>query len=225
LLIHRFIVIEQDLIVKCEGKEVGFLEEDFLNDLQPGKIFAISGKLFKYKYIKGNIIFADRVNFQICDFPVWRSEYLPASYEVCTEISNFRNKIISLLKSHTTKSEIFNHFADYHFDSLAMNEIYEHLLLQYFWERIHNVDVDYKNNILVEIIEKDENDLIAIFHISFGMKINTLFSLFLTSHIIQKMNIELSIYSSDTGVFFYFQRSKLDMLVENIKRYRVKINR
>jgi ATP-dependent Lhr-like helicase len=87
-----------DVVVRGDDERVGRLDEDYLDTLDPGEVFALGGGRFAFRYRRGSKVYVDRTD-ERPTVPSWFAERLPLSYDAGRALLGFRRKLLSRFES------------------------------------------------------------------------------------------------------------------------------
>ena len=77
---------------------VGTLDENYLDTLESGDVFALGGERFAFRYRRGSKVYVDRTN-ERPTVPSWYSERLPLSYDLGCEVLSFQAQLLERLRA------------------------------------------------------------------------------------------------------------------------------
>ncbi|MDR0913253.1 MAG: ATP-dependent helicase [Methanobrevibacter sp.] len=104
------------VIVKSDNKVIGYVEEDFMEKLNKGDTFTLGGKIYRFNYAKGMVIYVSQSD-KTPTIPAWYSSKLPLSFDLALDIQRFRaimeGKLIAIDENRRTKEEIIEFINDY----------------------------------------------------------------------------------------------------------------
>ena len=93
-------------VFDTKKKWIGSIEEEFLTKLKQGDIFALGGKLYQFEYAKEHELLRHRCAEQAPrPYRHGISEQLPLSYELASEIGEFRARFSGMLKKYMKQQE------------------------------------------------------------------------------------------------------------------------
>lgn len=124
------------VVVKCKGKIVGRIEEEFMERLHKGDTFVLGGKVYRFNYARGmtvNVTPADALP----TIPSWFSEQLPLSFDLAMKIQYFRAMMETKFRMGKSKDEILNFIQKFlYVDKNAAYSIYRYFQEQYLYAEI-----------------------------------------------------------------------------------------
>ena len=83
-------------VVTRDGDAVGTLDENYLDTLAPGDVFALGGERFAFRYRRGSKVYADRTD-ERPTVPTWYAERLPLSADLAAEVLAFQADLLDRL--------------------------------------------------------------------------------------------------------------------------------
>jgi ATP-dependent Lhr-like helicase len=84
-------------VVTRDGDAVGTLDENFLDTLAPGDVFALGGERFAFRYRRGSKVYVDRTD-ERPTVPTWYAERLPLSGDLAAEVLAFQADLLERLE-------------------------------------------------------------------------------------------------------------------------------
>ncbi|WP_144920463.1 ATP-dependent helicase [Halorubrum salsamenti] len=84
-------------VVTRDGEPVGTLDENYLDTLAPGDVFALGGERFAFRYRRGSKVYADRTD-ERPTVPTWYAERLPLSADLASEVLAFQADLLDRLE-------------------------------------------------------------------------------------------------------------------------------
>jgi len=84
---------EAMVAVRLKRRTLGFIEETFLRNLQPGDVFIIAGRAVKLDRVASLECFVSRANDSTPTVPRWNANKMPLTNKVAEEIVAFRTEI------------------------------------------------------------------------------------------------------------------------------------
>ena len=84
-------------VVTRDGDAVGTLDENYLDTLAPGDVFALGGERFAFRYRRGSKVYVDRTD-ERPTVPTWYAERLPLSADLATEVLSFQADLVDRLE-------------------------------------------------------------------------------------------------------------------------------
>ncbi|MDR1721634.1 MAG: ATP-dependent helicase [Methanobrevibacter sp.] len=185
-----------NVLVKCDNKPVGKIDQDFVDKLKKGDTFVLGGSVYRFNYGKGMTINVSPATGPPT-IPSWFSGQLPLSFDLALDIQRFRAIMESKFKANRTKEEIMEFLDDYlYIDEFGANSIYEYFNEQYLYAQIPS-----NKKLLVEYYTGFGGRKFVIFHSLFGREVNDALSRATAYIIAKKYNIDVTISISDNGFY------------------------
>lgn len=183
-------------VVKCKGKVVGRIDEEFLEKLRKGDTFVLGGKIYRFNYTRGMTVNVTPASGPPT-IPSWFSEQLPLSFDLAVDIQRFRDIIDAKFHYGESKNEIIDFIADYlHLDYNAAHAIYQYFREQYLYAKIPS-----KRRLLVEFYKGFGGRKFIIFHSLFGRRVNDALSRAIAYIIAKKYKRDVMISVTDNGFY------------------------
>ncbi len=159
------------LVITRSGKPVGTVEEEFAEILDPGDIFVLGGKTYRFIRSEGLKIIVEPAEGQRPTVPSWYSEMLPLSYDSALLVGAFRRRIARLIEEGREDEAFRILVEDYRLETHAAKNI-----IEYIREQLEYIGIVPGDDlILVELFE-DEAGYSAVFHTLYGRRVNDAFS-------------------------------------------------
>jgi len=183
-------------VVKCAGKVVGRVEEEFMEKLQKGDTFVLGGNIYRFNYARGMSINVSPASGPPT-IPSWFSEQLPLSFDLALDIQRFRENMEGKFYYGRSKEEIMSFIQDYlYVDYNAANSIY-----QYFREQFLYASIPSNRRLLVEFYTGFGGRKFVVFHSLFGRRVNDALSRAVAYVIAKKYKRDVMISVSDNGFY------------------------
>ncbi len=196
-------------VITLENKWIGSIEEEFLSKLEPGDIFVLAGKPFRFEFSKVMKAYVSPAIGQIPTIPPWYSEQLPLSYELALEIGKFRELFSGALQKDGVGRGIFakkrkldkKSEAAKVLDAMPMDGNAKLAMQGYFAEQMLYAGVVPNEKLI--LIEKtydgeQERNLI-IFHSLYGRRVNDALSRIAAITIGEKYDADVAVNVTDNG--------------------------
>jgi len=191
------------VVFTTDGKFIGMIEEDFLERLNRGDIFVLSGKTYRFLFAKGLKAYVEPAFDLKPTVPSWFSEMLPLSFDLAIEIGKFRKMMFELIDKNVSKEKVVNMLKrEYHADANSANSIYEYFVEQYKFLKLFGLSVeDFPSNdvILIERFVDEYGRLNVIFHTLYGRRVNDALSRAFAYVLGKKVAEEVGIAICDNG--------------------------
>lgn len=182
--------------VKCNGRVVGRIEEDFMEKLQKGDTFVLGGNIYRFNYARGMTVNVTPSSGPPT-IPSWFSEQLPLSFDLSLDIQNFRDIMDGKFRMGRSKEEIMDFIHEYlYVDYNAANSIYHYFREQYLFAQIPGL-----KNLLVEFYTGFGGRKFVVFHSLFGRRVNDALSRAVAYVIAKKYRRDVMISVSDNGFY------------------------
>ncbi|ERG95135.1 ATP-dependent helicase [Haloquadratum walsbyi] len=184
------------VLTRGEDKQVGTLDEDYLDTLEKGDVFVLGGDRFEYRYRRGSKVYVDRTS-ERPTVPSWFSERLPLSYDLGREIAAFQGELINRLEADGAAAtrQWLNTFPVDTNSAQAITRIYDQ---QRQYTGATSVSTD--NRLVVEEeLDKDSYRRRFYIHSTYGRRFNDGLSRLLAYHCAQQTNANVKIAVADNG--------------------------
>ncbi len=183
-------------VVKCGGKVVGRIEEEFMEKLQKGDTFVLGGNIYRFNYARGMSVNVSPANGPPT-IPSWFSEELPLSFDLSLDIQRFRANMDGKLYYGRSKTEIIEFIQEYlYVDDNAANSIFE-----YFREQFLYAEIPSNQRLVVEFYTGFGGRKFVIFHSLFGRRVNDALSRAVAYIVAKKYKRDVMISISDNGFY------------------------
>ncbi|MBU4535732.1 MAG: ATP-dependent helicase [Euryarchaeota archaeon] len=183
-------------VVKCAGKVVGRIEEDFMEKLRKGDSFVLGGNIYRFNYARGMSVNVSPASGPPT-IPSWFSEQLPLSFDLAVDIQRFRDIMDSKLSYGKSKEEIMEFIHGY----LYVDYNAAHSIFQYFQEQYLFAHIPSNRRLLVEYYTGFGGRKFVVFHTLFGRRVNDALSRALAYIIAKKFKRDVMISVSDNGFY------------------------
>lgn len=183
-------------VVKCAGKVVGRIEEEFMEKLRKGDTFVLGGDIYRFNYARGMSVNVSPSSGPPT-IPSWFSEQLPLSFDLAVDIQRFRDIMDGKFAYGRSKKEILKFIHDYlYVDYNAAHSIYQYFKEQYLYAHIPS-----NRRLLVEYYTGFGGRKFVVFHSLFGRRVNDALSRALAYIIAKKYKRDVMISVSDNGFY------------------------
>ena len=184
------------VIVKCDGENVGKIEEEFMEKLKKGDSFVLGGITYRYNYSRGMTINVSPT-YGPPTIPSWYSEQLPLAFELAVDIQRFRYILESKFQYNRTKEEILEFLYEYlYIDEYAAKSIYEYFKEQYDYAQIPN-----RQKLVIEYYTGFGGRKFVVFHSLFGRKVNDALARAIAYIASEKNKKNITISVTDNGFY------------------------
>ncbi|MCQ8905231.1 MAG: ATP-dependent helicase, partial [Methanothermobacter sp.] len=183
-------------VVKCNGKVVGRIEEDFMEKLRKGDTFVLGGRIYRFNYARGMTVNVTPASGPPT-IPSWFSEQLPLSFDLAVDIQRFRDIMDGKFQYGRSRDEIMEFIGSYlHVDERAASSIYEYFREQYLYAGIPSI-----RRMLVEYYTGFGGRKFIVFHSLFGRRVNDAISRAVAYVIARRYRRDVMISVSDNGFY------------------------
>ncbi len=166
---------EAKVKVLLDGRRyVGDLEEGFVEYLEPGDVFVLGGRTYRFVKSKGLKIIVKSAEGSRPTVPSWYSEMLPLTYDSALEVGKFRRWVLKLLRERGFEDAVKAVKRDLKVSSSVAENV-----VRYVWEQMRYTGghVPGNDEVLVEVWEdRAAGELDVIFHYLFGRRVNSALS-------------------------------------------------
>ncbi len=184
------------VLTRSEDKQVGTLDEDYLDTLETGDVFVLGGDRFEYRYRRGSKVYVDRTS-ERPTVPSWFSERLPLSYDLGREIASFQGEVINRLEADgvTATRQWLDEFPIDANSARAITRIYDQ---QRQYTGATSVSTDDRL-VVEEELDRDSYRRRFYIHSTYGRRFNDGLSRLLAYHCAQQTNANVKIAVADNG--------------------------
>jgi ATP-dependent Lhr-like helicase len=200
-------------VFNTNKKWIGNIEEEFLTKLKEGDIFTLGGRLYKFEYAKGMKAYVSDAHASAPTIPPWFSEQLPLSYELASEIGEFREKLSVMMRKHMETKGISRFRKgmkmpddiDKYLSTLPIDENSKKAIFSYFLEQMLFADEVPTNKFLLIELTKgmdEKNSNYIVFHSLFGRRVNDALSRALALQMAEMFDVDIDIMINDNGFLF-----------------------
>ena len=197
-----------NVILAKSKKWIGNIEEEFLTRLEPGDIFALGGRLYKFEYARGMKCYVNDAADSSPTIPPWFSEQLPLSYKLAVEIGRFRKSFGAIVK-RCVGSRILNKKAypraipdkvgDF-LGAFPIDDKGKDALFGYFAEQILFAGIVPNDElILIESTKEEAGKTTVVFHSLFGRRVNDALSRLVAMLLGEMFDMDMAIIVNDNG--------------------------
>ncbi len=155
-------------------RRIGYLEEPFVENLDPGDIFVLGGGTYRFLGCSGNKVFVEPVKGLRPTVPSWVSEMLPLTFDLGEAVAEFRYYIWSLLRD--SKEDEARRYIEREMraNKSAVDNIIRYIRIQGdFLERLGSSTFHSRENLIIErYMDYMEGMRYIIFHTVFGRRVN-----------------------------------------------------
>ncbi len=182
-------------------RRVGYLEEEFLEELEPGDIFILGGHVYRFKWARGLNAYVEPADGMRPTVPRWVSELLPLTFDLGEAVADFRYQVYLMLKASKVDEA-----KDYIRRELRADENSIHNIIRYidlqrrYLESLGIYEFHSRNNLLVEsFIMRGEIGVYYVFHTVFGRRVNNVLAKALANIIRKIEGVSVRVIVDDHG--------------------------
>ncbi len=155
-------------------RRIGYLEEPFVENLDPGDIFVLGGGTYRFLGCSGNKVFVEPVKGLRPTVPSWISEMLPLTFDLGEAVAGFRYDIWRLLRDGREDEARKYIEKEMRANKWAVDNIIRYIKIQgEFLEKLGLDTFHSRENLIIEqYIVYNERMRYIIFHTVFGRRVN-----------------------------------------------------
>ncbi|MBP2171735.1 ATP-dependent helicase [Methanococcus voltae] len=211
-----------DVYVRANKDWIGKLDEQYLDRLEKGDVFALGGEHLKFVYRRGSKVYVDKTS-EKPNIPNWYSERLPLSYDLGKNVLEFKKTAIEKYGNGILKEWL----SELPIDNNSVESLYG-----LFGQQIQykgNDSISLPNKLVIEEYNgegydgykkdkkgKTENKYLYI-HSNYGRKFNDGFSRAIAYKISEHFGVGVLVSVSDTGFSLEIPKKKRIEIVQIIK--------
>jgi ATP-dependent Lhr-like helicase len=154
------------VVVTLQGRYVGNLEEEFVEILEPGDVFVLSGRTFKFIKSEGLRVLVEPADGARPTVPSWFSEMLPLSFDSALRVGRFRRMLASMMAEGRVDEALELLVKEYRLQRKAAEAIVDYVREQLLYVG----DVPGDDLILVEYFYDEGWNV--VFHTLYGRRVN-----------------------------------------------------
>ncbi len=196
---------EAKIAVISNGSMIGSLEEEFVEILEPGDVFVLGGKTYRFLKADGMKVYVEPAEHERPTVPSWFSEMLPLSFDSALLVGEFRESVAELIgegKAEKARRLLIEH---YRLEPHAADEV-----IQYIWEQLAYVGtVPGRRTVLIEYFPSD-GEWNIVFHMLFGRRVNDALSRAYASVLSDKLNVPVKVSVTDNGFMLSYEGREPD---------------
>ncbi len=156
---------EAHVTVKIGSDVIGEIDEGFLMRLSKGDIFVLGGQTYEFRYARGMTAQVKASVGRPPTVPSWFSEMLPLSFDLASEIGDFRYRMMTRLEAGRDS------MTDFLLGHLYVDRTGAEAICNYFSEQHSFLEIPSSKNILIEEYLGDRRRLV-VFHTLYGRRVN-----------------------------------------------------
>ena len=200
-----------------DGRYVGDLEEEFAEILEPGDVFVLGGRTFRFLRSEGLRVLVEEAQGARPTVPSWFSEMLPLSFDSALRVGRFR-RLLARMVSEGRRDEALNMLIDMYRLEVGAAEA----ILDYVWEQLQYAgEVPGDDLVMVEYFPSEDGWGI-VFHALYGRRVNDALSRAYASALSKMTGLPVRVSVSDNGFMLTLPtsseppRSMLEELLSSI---------
>jgi len=192
---------EAKIKVISRGKNIGSLEEEFVEILEPGDIFVLGGKTYRFLKADGMKAFVEPAEHERPTVPSWFSEMLPLAFDSALLVGEFRETIGRLIEEGRVDEARRLLMEVYRLEPHAAEEV-----IQYVWEQLAYVGVvPGRRTVLIEYFQDDEGEWNLVFHTLFGRRTNDALSRAFASVLADTLGVPVKVSVTDNAFMLTYE--------------------
>ncbi len=161
------------IIVYCGRRRVGRLEEQFVENLEPGDIFVLAGKTYRFLGASGDRVYVEPAEGERPTVPSWISELLPLTFDLGEAIAEFRWNIWQMLEEGKESEAREFIKRNMRANEWAVDNIIRYIKLQsQFLKNLGCNTFHSRSNLIIERYRDQFGMMNIIFHTVFGRRVN-----------------------------------------------------
>ncbi len=202
-------------VFTTDGRYVGDLEEAFVENLVPGDLFVLGGRVYEYIGSHGFKAVVRPAEGARPTVPSWFSEMLPLAYDSALEVGRFR-RLVSEMIDTGKREEVINYLVKkYKLQKHAAESIYNYILEQKLYTGIIPSD----KVILIELYDEPDYRNVIV-HSLFGRRVNAALSRAYAYLVGRELGTNIRITVTDNGFMLSFHGRMDADWIELFKRLR-----
>ncbi|MFP3265320.1 MAG: ATP-dependent helicase, partial [Acidilobus sp.] len=188
------------------GRSIGNLEEEFVEILEPGDIFVLGGKTYRFLKADGMKVFVEPAEHERPTVPSWFSEMLPLAFDSALLVGEFRERIGQLIGQGMIDEARRVLTQEYRLEPHAAEEI-----IQYTWEQLaYTGVVPGRRNVLIEYFQGDDGSWNITFHALFGRRTNDALSRAYGAVLSDHLNVPVKVSVTDNAFMLTYEGRQPD---------------
>ncbi len=197
---------EAKIKVMSRGRSIGNLEEEFVEILEPGDIFVLGGKTYRFLKADGMRVFVEPAEHERPTVPSWFSEMLPLAFDSALLVGEFRERIGQLIGQGMIDEARRVLTQEYRLEPHAAEEI-----IQYTWEQLaYTGVVPGRRNVLIEYFQGDDGSWNITFHALFGRRTNDALSRAYGAVLSDHLNVPVKVSVTDNAFMLTYEGRQPD---------------
>ncbi len=203
------------IVLTTQGRYVGNLEEEFVEILEPGDIFVLGGRTFKFIRSEGLKVLVEPADGARPTVPSWFSEMLPLSFDSALKVGRFRRTLASMIAEGRVDEALELLVRDYRLQVEAAKAIVDYIREQLLYVG----EVPGDDLILVEYFY--DEGWHVVFHTLYGRRVNDALSRAYASILSDMVLAPVKVSVTDNGFMLSYTSSKAPneiMLLDLVRR-------
>ncbi|MGC9072183.1 MAG: ATP-dependent helicase [Acidilobus sp.] len=204
---------EAKMKVISRGRNIGSLEEEFVEILEPGDVFVLGGKTYRFLRADGMRVYVEPAENERPTVPSWFSEMLPLAFDSAILVGEFRERIAGLIGEGRVDEARRVLLEEYRLEPHAAEEV-----IQYIWEQLAYVGVvPGRRTLLIEYFQDDTGEWNVVFHTLFGRRVNDALSRAYASVLSDQLNVPIKVSVTDNAFMLTYEgRAPSESLVRGL---------
>ncbi len=199
---------ESKIKVMIGTNNIGYLDEGFMERMNPGDVFVLGGETYVFKYSRGMTIQVATAGNRPPTVPSWASETLPLSFDLANSIGDFRALMEEKFSMKKNKDYIKKFISEYlYVDENATNAIYN-----YFNEQFKYSEIPHSRKIIIEHYREGHKRYL-IFHTLYGRKVNDALSRAIAYLIGFNIHKDVEVYINDNGFMLSAEKLPIEQVI------------
>lgn len=209
---------ESKITVKMGKQQIGYLDEIFLERMNPGDVFILGGQAYIFKYSRGMTIQVASAGKRPPTVPSWVSEMLPLSFDLANNIGEFRELMEEKFVFKKKQKEILKFISSYlQVDEKAASAIYHYFKEQYLFS-----EIPHQRKLIIENY-LDRGKRYAIFHTLYGRRVNDAISRALAYMIGHNTRKDVEVYINDNGFMLSSDKLPIQQALKKLDENTIQI--
>lgn len=190
------------VVITTTGRYIGNLEEEFVEILEHGDIFVLSGRTFRFIRTEGLKVIVEPADGARPTVPSWFSEMLPLSFDSALRVGKFRRLLASMISKGEIERAIKILVNDYRLDEKAAKTIVDYIREQLLYVG----EVPGDDLVLIEYFYDDEWHI--VFHALYGRRVNDALSRAYASILSNMILVPVRVSVTDNGFMLSYNGGK-----------------
>lgn len=191
---------EVSVAVFAKKRLIGRLEEDFVEQLLPGDLFILGGRVHRFKGARGMRVHVEPADGMKPTVPSWFSELLPLTFDLGEAISGLRHEVWEFLERGSEDKARKILLKQCRVDSWSADSIVNYVRLQRDFLRVLGVEAFHSpENLLIEQYVDSGGKMNLVFHTLFGRRVNNVLSRSLAHVFGKELGVSIKLIVDDNG--------------------------